>query len=160
MPLNVWRSGAYRGHKGGIWIGLLGMSLIGTLLMYGLLRPDEAISSTWNPLSATEQSKLFVRLRDKPKMSVSLVCGSSECVDLAISFNMLFEKIDWSVTNVGSAKEIISQVDGILIQSKSGEAIQFKDAIEAATHMRAALRVADSTMDMTVIIGRLPKLER
>lgn len=158
MSLNGWTYGANRGHKSDIWTVLLGISLFGSMLMYGL-RPDEAVSSTFNPLSATEQSRLFVRLRDKPKMSVSLVCHSSECVDLANSFNMLFDKVDWPVTNVGSAKEIIDSddVDGILVQSKSGEAIQFKEAIEAATHTRVVLRVADSAMDMTVVIGRLPK---
>jgi hypothetical protein len=117
-------------------------------------------SHRWEPLSLEEGAKLEIALRPLPKQNVSVICISSDCMDLAYSFLDVFHRLHWEAR---PDLPILPPTDPIVLSSANQVSQKIIDAVALATGGRLLMNLDEKKReggsfddDINIFIGRKP----
>ena len=108
----------------------------------------------WQPLTETQIGNLRLALRALPApATLRIVCGGSDCIDLAESLSNLFNGIGWPVKPEYGL--YFDTPTGIAISQKNVEDRGIADVLERASGLRIAMSPTD-LLSTTIFIGMKP----
>jgi hypothetical protein len=117
-------------------------------------RLTQATSHRWQSLTETQVGNLSIALKKLPApTALRIVCGGSDCTDLAESLSKIFNGVGWPVKPEYGF--YFDTPTGIAISQKNVEDRGIADALEGASGLRIAMSPTD-LLSTTIFIGMKP----